>query len=84
MNENMTPGELIISILNEIEELCPNGTVEMITELVRANESGIALEILCSHIFEYAIELSNENISKIKRAAYLMNIPLSELDIFSQ
>ena len=69
-----------MAVLGEIGASFPDETVRNVGELIEHNESGVALDILCSQIFEYGIELSSERRARLKDAACLMDIPLSQLD----
>jgi hypothetical protein len=80
MSEFMTPEAIIMAVLNEVGASFPDETVRNVGELVEHNEAGVALDILCSQIFEYGIQLSGENSARLKEAACLMSIPLSQLD----
>lgn len=80
MNEFETPEVIIINVLDEIRTSFPDEIVKNVHELVEYNEAGLALDILCSQIFEYGIHLSSESSTKLKEAACLMGIPLSQLD----
>lgn len=80
MNEFVTPEAIIMAVLDEVGASFPDETVRNVGELVEHNETGIALDILCSQIFEYDIQLSDENSARLKNVACLMGIPLSQLD----
>lgn len=80
MSEFMTPEAIIMAVLDEIGSGFPDETVRNVGELVEHNEAGLGLEILCSQAFEYGIQLSGENSARLKKAAYLMKIPLSQLE----
>lgn len=80
MSESTTPEVIIMNVLNEIGSKLPDETVKSVSELVDHKEPGVALDVLCSQIFEYDLNLSGVNRSKLKKAAHLMSIPLSQLD----
>ena len=83
MREITSPELIIINVLNEIGPNFPDETVKNVLELVEHNEQGLALEVLCSQIFEYGLNISLANKSKLKEAAVLMDAPLPQLDNFS-
>ncbi len=83
MQEITSPESIIINVLNEIGPNFPDDTVKNVRELIEHNEQGVALDVLCSQIFEYGLNISLANKSKLKKAAALMNVPLLQLDIFS-
>jgi hypothetical protein len=80
MNKFTTPGANIMAVIDEIGENFIDGTVGNVRELVDHNEAGVALDILCSKIFEYGIKLSACNKSRLEMAACLMEIYLEDLD----
>ncbi len=80
MNELTTPEIIIMTVLNEIGSKFPDETVKNVSELIDHKEPGVALDVLCSQIFEYGLNLSGVNRSNLKKAAHLMSIPLSQLD----
>jgi hypothetical protein len=80
MIKDLKPETIIMAVLNEIGSIFPDKTVQNITELIIHNESGVALEVLCTQIFEYGIELSYINKSNLRQAARLMNIPVFQLE----
>jgi len=75
-----TPEAMIMAVVNEIGAHFPDETAKNVGELVEHDEAGVALDILCTQIFEYGIQLSGENSAKLKEAACLMGIPSSQLD----
>nr|WP_198980103.1 MafI family immunity protein [Herbaspirillum sp. ASV7] len=80
MNEFKKIGNIILDVLHQVEFLIPSNTVGIINELVEHDEVGIALETLCSQIFEYDIELSVEQNTVLKDIALLLSIPVSQLE----
>lgn len=80
MIELLKPDANILSVLDDIRANLPDETVKNVGELVEHNEAGLALEILCSQIFEYEIQLSVEGSARLKEAACLMGMPISQLD----
>ncbi len=80
MNEFHKPEAIIMAVLDDMRASFPDETVRNVGELVEHNEAGLALDILCSQIFEYGIQLSGGDSARLKEAAYLMGIPLSHLD----
>ncbi len=80
MGQSLSPGTLVISVLNEIDRGFPDNTAENVRELIGSGEPGIALEVLCAQLFEYSIVVSGESKLSLKKAANLMSIPLSKLD----
>ena len=83
MREITSPKLIIIHVLNEIGPNFPDETVKNVLELIEHNEQGLALDVLCSQIFEYGLNISSANKAKLKEAADLMNTPSLQLDDFS-
>lgn len=73
--------DLIISVLADIKEFFLDNTEQNVLDLLESNEIGIALELLCSQIIEYEINISLINKEKLLRALKLLGLPLS---IFEQ
>lgn len=69
-----------MAVLDEIGASFPDETVRNVGDLVEHNEPGVALDILCSQILEYGIELSDKNRARLRDAACFMDISLSQLD----
>lgn len=80
MNGFEKPEVIILAVLSQIEGGLSDDTVKIVGELVDHNEAGVALDVLCSQVFEYGIELSGENKARLKDAACSLGIPLSQLD----
>lgn len=80
MNKFVKPEAIILAVLNQVEIRLPDDTVRIVGELIEHNEAGVALETLCSQVYEYDIVLSDEDKAKLKDAACLLGIPLSQLD----
>ena len=80
MSEFTTPEVIIMAVLNEIGPSFPDETVKNVSELIDHEEPGVALDVLCSQIFEHRLNISCINRSNLKEAARLMGIPLSQLD----
>ena len=80
MIENLKPEAIIMAVLNEIGSSFPDKTVQNLTELIDHNEAGVALEVLCSQVFENGLVLSYIKKSNLKEAARLMNIPFPQLE----
>ena len=80
MREFSTPEFIIMTVLDEIGPSFPDETVKNVSELIDHKEPGVALDVLCSQIFEYGLNLSCINRANLKEAARLMSIPLSQLD----
>lgn len=80
VNELVTPANIIIKVLNEFNGSFPVETEENVRDLVEHTETGVALCVLCSQIFEFGIELSAHKKSQLMKAANLMGISLSDLD----
>lgn len=80
MIDSKKTGTLMLGVLHQIESEIPIDAVEIIRELVEHNEEGVALETICSQIFEYGIELSIEQKTTLKDVAFLLAIPLAQLD----
>lgn len=80
MHKFVTPEAIIMAVLDEIGASFPDETVRNLGDLVEHNEPGVALDILCSQILEYGLELSDKNRTRLKDAARLMSIPFSQLD----
>jgi len=71
---------ILMAVLSQIERNLPNDTTKIVGELVDHNETGVALDILCAQVLEYGIELSGEHKARLKDVAFLLDIPLSQLD----
>lgn len=80
MKEIEKPEVVILAVLNQTRGCLPDNTVMIVGELVDHNETGVALETLCSQVFEYGVELSGEQKARLKKVAFLLGIPLSQLD----
>ena len=80
MSKFVTSEAIIMAVLDQIGASFPDETVKNVGELVNHNEAGLALDILCSQIFEYGIQLSGENSVRLKKAACSMGLPSSQLD----
>lgn len=76
----MTHAAYIKAVLDEIGKKFADDTAGNVLELIEHNEPGVALNILCAQIFEYGIEISADNRFRLKNAASLMGLPLSETD----
>jgi len=75
-----TAGVIINGVLDVVRKSLHDKTIANIKSLVEHQESGLALEVLCSEIYEYGIELSEESRDKLKFAAQLMGINSTSLD----
>jgi|GEM_PF-3486776 len=73
-------GVIINGVLDVVGKSFPDKTIENVRNLVEHQEAGLALEVLCSEIFEYEIELSEKSRDKLKFAAQLMGINSTSLD----
>lgn len=80
MKDFTTPAANIMAVLDDVGKSFADETAGNVLELVEHNEPGVALNILCSQISEYGVELSPENRFRLKTAARLMGLPLSDLD----
>ena len=80
MNEFEKPEDVVLAVLSKIDGAVAGDAVKIISELVDHNETGVALDTLCSQAFECDIELSKEDKTKLKNAARLLDIPISQLD----
>lgn len=80
MIELEKPEANILAVLGQIRGDLPDDTVEIVGELIDHNEAGVALDTLCSQVFEYGIELSRDNKALLAAAAGALGIPLSQLD----
>ncbi|MFV0348873.1 MAG: MafI family immunity protein [Halodesulfovibrio sp.] len=79
--EEIEMAELIIrTVLGQVGDEFPDNTVLIVDDLIAHSEVGVALEILCSQIFEYNIELSDGHRARLKDAACLLKMSLSQLD----
>jgi len=83
MKDIEKPEVVILAVLNHIAGRLPNDQMQIIDELINHNETGVALETLCSQAFEYGIELSEEHKARLRQVAFLLGIPLSQLDALS-
>lgn len=66
-----------------LKDKYPLEVVDVLYELVEHNEPGVALETLCSQLFEAGISLSEENRSRLRDVADSLRIPMSKLDRLS-
>lgn len=56
MNAEQDPAAALLTVLHEVEGL-PAHDIESISVLIRAGEWAVALEALCTQIYEYDCEL---------------------------
>ena len=80
VSQLMTPAANIKAVLDEIGKNFADDAAGNMLELIEHNEPGVALTILCSQIFEYGVEISPDNRFRLKNAALLMGLPLSDID----
>ncbi|MGV3654110.1 MAG: MafI family immunity protein [Noviherbaspirillum sp.] len=80
MSLSSTPSAIIFAVLNEFGKHFPDATVANACDLLNGNEPGLALEVLCTQLNEYAIELPPKVKADLEKAAHLMGIPLDKLD----
>lgn len=80
MERSEKPAAIILSVLGRVGGRFPDDTVRIVGELVSHNEVGIALETLCSQVFEYELDLSEEDQARLKEAASLLGISHTQLD----
>ena len=74
------PEAIILAVLGQVGGGLPEDTVKIIGELANHNEAGVALDTLCSQVFEYGLNLSEEDRARLKEAASLLGIPSAQLD----
>lgn len=80
MKEFEKPEAIILAVLDQVGGGLPEDTVKIIGELVNHNEAGVALDTLCTQIFEYGLNLCGEDKARLKEAACLLGIPQTQLD----
>lgn len=80
MTEIPNAGLLIAEVLDEVASSFPDGTGENVRELLSHGEPGVALEILCTQLAEYEIEIAPVDKSKLRLAASLMGMSWTDLD----
>lgn len=78
------PEVVVLAVLNYVRGSLSNDTVMIVGELVDHNEIGVALEILCSQIVEYGIDIGGGYKARLKDVALSLGIPLSQLDGLSE
>lgn len=76
----MASKNLILSVLNDVAENFTDDTSQNVLDLLKVNEVGVALEVLCSQLYEYEIDITSDNRNKLIEAANLTGISLSNLE----
>lgn len=83
MIDSKTQDAVILATLNHIRDNLPSHVADSIAELVEHDEAGVALEILCSQIFEHGIVLPEGYKKQLRLIAGMLGIPLVDLDGFA-
>lgn len=71
--------QLLEHVLHEVFGLFEDDTVRNVAELLNAGEQGVALEVLCSQLVEYKIQISEESKKMLMDAASQMGVSISEV-----
>lgn len=71
---------VIAAVLVDVSSAFPDDTVKNVQELLAHGEPGIALETLCTQLAEYEIEVSPDITTRLRAAACLMGISISDWD----
>ncbi len=77
----MTPEKLIEMAVLELAGVFADETEANVRDLLTAGEPGVALEILCSQLWEYDIPVSYEMKSLLVTAANIMNMEVEEIQM---
>ncbi|SCU76054.1 hypothetical protein CNECB9_2710005 [Cupriavidus necator] len=80
MSELSTVEAILAAVLDEVVSAFPDDTVKNVQNLLDHGEPGIALETLCTQLVEYRLEVSPEIKSRLRAAADLMGMSITDLD----
>ena len=80
MSKFMNVEAIIAAVLEELGCAFPDDTVKNVRELLDHGEPGIALETLCAQLIEYQIQFSPAIRARLRAAADLMGMPMTDLD----
>ncbi len=69
-----TINKTILQLTTAMEDKLPGQDIEKITEMLENNEFGLALDILCTQIYEYDIKVDEQFYEDVKKVAEMMNI----------
>lgn len=70
---------LITEVLDKVAFSFPDDTAKNVQELLNHGEPGVALEILCTQLVEYEIEIAPDDKSRLRLAAALMGMSWTDL-----
>lgn len=70
---------VIAEVLDEVASSFPDDTAKNVQELLSHGEPGVALEILCTQLAEYEIEMAPDDKSRLRLAAALMGMSWTAL-----
>ena len=70
---------LIAGVLDEVASSFPDDTAKNVQELLNHGEPGVALEILCTQLAEYEIEVAPDGKSRLRLAAALLGMSWTAL-----
>jgi hypothetical protein len=60
----------------------PTQDISNATDLISRREWGVGLEVLCTQLAEYEIELTNKESNEIRQAAAAMSLDISSFGLF--
>ncbi|AZG14879.1 MafI family immunity protein [Cupriavidus pauculus] len=70
---------VIAEVLDEVASSFPDDTAKNVQELLSHGEPGVALEILCTQLAEYEIEVAPDSKSRLRLAAELLGMSWTAL-----
>lgn len=70
----------IINITNKYTGQLPQSDIDSIVSLAKHGEKGVALENLCTQIFEYELKVSESDFIKLKQIADDIDLHLVDLE----
>ena len=69
--------EEFLLLLQKLSEKISRADVENVKELIQHQECGVALEILCSQLFENDVKIDREEFNAIRELSELLNVDIS-------
>lgn len=69
--------EEFLFLLKKLSGKISQSDVENVTELIEHQECGVALEILCSQLFENEAKINHEEFNAIRELSELLEVDIS-------